>query len=132
MTIAGGVGQQVPQGPEHRTHLEHASVPERLGLYRRLVGVERATNGRRGLWRVGRAAKRLRMGIPRRDGAYPPMGEATRRDLASGFVQDASALEAFLGWDLGSWSVFRDGTSEPGDRAQARTSAPELSAPGPG
>jgi len=118
---------------EHRTHLEHASVPQRLRLYRGLVGVERATNGRRGLWRVGRAAKRLRMGIPRREGAYRPMKEPTRRDLARGFVEDASALEEFLGWDLRSWGVFHDGGPPgPPEGRPDHTSAPELSGPGPG
>ncbi|MDP9342164.1 MAG: sulfotransferase domain-containing protein [Actinomycetota bacterium] len=118
---------------EHRTHLEHASVPDHLALYRRLVGVERATNGRPGVWRVGRAAKRLRMGFARRDGRYPPMKEATRRRLAGGFQRDASALAAFLDVDLGHWSVFRDGgPPNPTEAASPRSSAAELSAPGPG
>jgi hypothetical protein len=117
---------------EHRTDLEHAPVPERLALYRRLVGVERASSGRPGLWRVGRAAKRLREGLARRGGSYPPMQEGTRRRLAEGFREDTSALATFMDVDLGRWSVFRNGAQESGHDSQAPAAAPELSAPGAG
>ena len=117
---------------EHRTDLEHAPVPERLGLYRRLVGVERASNGRSGLWRVGRAAKRLRQRMARLGGAYPPMKVETRRRLGEGYRDDASALAAFLDVDLGHWSVFRGQSQGSGSGSPAPASAPELSAPGPG
>jgi sulfotransferase family protein len=86
--------------------INHASVPRWLGGYRTLTRLDLRWQNRQVLRAFASAARGLRDRIPGADRPYPPMAEATKRQLAEVFRDDATRVGAALRRDLHEWSVF--------------------------